>query len=254
MIGFSEAQLLQWIVPLLWPLLRVLGLFTAAPVLSMRAIPVRVRVGLALLTALCVQPSLPPMPVVPLDSPVALAMVVQQVFIGVTIGFAAKVVFTAIEFAGEVIGLQMGLNFATFFDPTTSGQSTVSARLFNTMAAWLFVVINGHLLLVEVVVASFHQFPVTDHPFDLLLSIQPQVWGAELFRYGLWIALPTVAMLLFVNLVLGVISRVAQQLQIFSIGFVVTISVGLLGLLLTLPLLQRPMLAVLERLLGLFQP
>jgi flagellar biosynthetic protein FliR len=253
-IGFSEAQLLQWVVPLLWPLLRILGLFAAAPVLSMRVIPVRVRIGLALLTALCAQPVLPPMPVPPLDSPTALAMVVQQVFIGVTIGFAAKVVFTAIEFAGEVIGLQMGLNFATFFDPTTSGQSTVSARLFNTMAAWLFVVINGHLLLVEVVVASFHQFPVTDHPFDLLRSIQPQVWGAELFRYGLWIALPTVAMLLFVNLVLGVISRVAQQLQIFSIGFVVTISVGLLGLLLTLPLLQRPMLAVLERLLGLFQP
>lgn len=253
MIGFSEAQLLQWIVPLLWPLLRILGLFAAAPVLSMRVIPVRARIGLALLTALCAQPVLPPMPVLPLDTPTALAMVVQQVFIGVTIGFAAKVVFTAIEFAGEVIGLQMGLNFATFFDPTTSGQSTVSARLFNTMAAWLFVVINGHLLLVEVVVASFHQFPVTDHPFDLLLSIQPQVWGAELFRYGLWIALPTVAMLLFVNLVLGVISRVAQQLQIFSIGFVVTISVGLLGLLLTLPLLQRPMLAVLERLLGLFQ-
>ena len=254
MIGFSEAQLLQWVVPLLWPLLRILGLFAAAPVLSMRAIPVRARIGLALLTALCAQPVLPPMPVLPLDTPTALAMVVQQVFIGVTIGFAAKVVFTAIEFAGEVIGLQMGLNFATFFDPTTSGQSTVSARLFNTMAAWLFVVINGHLLLVEVVVASFHQFPVTDHPFDLLLSIQPQVWGAELFRYGLWIALPTVAMLLFVNLVLGVISRVAQQLQIFSIGFVVTISVGLLGLLLTLPLLQRPMLALLERLLGLFQP
>lgn len=254
MIGFSKAQLLQWIVPLLWPLLRILGLFAAAPVLSMRVIPVRARIGLALLTALCAQPVLPPMPVLPLDTPTALAMVVQQVFIGVTIGFAAKVVFTAIEFAGEVIGLQMGLNFATFFDPTTSGQSTVSARLFNTMAAWLFVVINGHLLLVEVVVASFHQFPVTDHPFDLLLSIQPQVWGAELFRYGLWIALPTVAMLLFVNLVLGVISRVAQQLQIFSIGFVVTISVGLLGLLLTLPLLQRPMLAVLERLLGLFQP
>lgn len=254
MIGFSEAQLLQWVVPLLWPLLRILGLFAAAPVLSMRVIPVRARIGLALLTALCAQPVLPPMPVLPLDTPTALAMVVQQVFIGVTIGFAAKVVFTAIEFAGEVIGLQMGLNFATFFDPTTSGQSTVSARLFNTMAAWLFVVINGHLLLVEVVVASFHQFPVTDHPFDLLLSIQPQVWGAELFRYGLWIALPTVAMLLFVNLVLGVISRVAQQLQIFSIGFVVTISVGLLGLLLTLPLLQRPMLAVLERLLGLFQP
>jgi len=253
-IGFSEAQLLQWIVPLLWPLLRVLALFAAAPVFSMKSIPTRVRIGLGLLTALGVQPVLPPMPVLPLDTPAALAMVAQQVFIGVTIGFAAKVVFTAIEFAGEIIGLQMGLNFATFFDPTTTSQSTVAARLFNTMAAWLFIVVNGHLMLIEVVAASFRQFPVSDHPLDLLMRVQPQVWGAELFRYGLWIALPTVAMLLFVNLVLGMISRVAQQLQIFSIGFAVTVSVGLIGLLLTLPLLQRPMLAVLERLMSLFQP
>ena len=254
MINLSEAQILAWISPLLWPFLRALALLATVPVFSQRAVPMRVKIGLAGFIALAAQPSLPAMPVVPLDSPLAFMVVAQQVLVGVTMGFAVRLVFAAVEMGGELIGLQMGLNFATFFDPTTSGQSTVSARLFNTMAAWLFVVINGHLLLVEVVVASFHQFPVTDHPFDLLLSIQPQVWGAELFRYGLWIALPTVAMLLFVNLVLGVISRVAQQLQIFSIGFVVTISVGLLGLLLTLPLLQRPMLAVLERLLGLFQP
>jgi flagellar biosynthetic protein FliR len=254
MIGFNEAQVLEWVLPVLWPLLRVLGLFTAAPVLSMRSIPVRVRVGLALLVALCAQPGLPPMPVVPLDSPTALAMVAQQVVIGLTIGFAARVVFTAIEFAGEIIGLQMGLNFASFFDPTSGSQVTATARFFNTMAAWLFVVINGHLLLTAVVVESFQRFPVSDHPLDLLLQIQPQVWGADLFRYGLWIALPTITMLAFVNLVLGLISRVAQQLQIFSIGFTVTITVGLFGLLFTLPMLQSPMLAVLERLLVQFQP
>jgi len=90
MIGFSEAQILQWVLPLLWPLLRVLGLFTAAPVLSMRAIPARVRVGLAGLVALCAQPGMPPMPVVPLDSPAALAMVAQQVVIGLTIGFCGQ--------------------------------------------------------------------------------------------------------------------------------------------------------------------
>ncbi len=254
MIGFNEAQILQWVLPVLWPLLRVLGLFTAAPVLSMRVIPIRVRVGLAGLVVLCAQPSLPPMPIVPLDSPAALAMVAQQVFIGLTIGFAARVVFTAIEFAGEIIGLQMGLNFASFFDATSGSQVTATARFFNTMAAWLFVVINGHLLLTTVVVESFHRFPVSDHPLDLLLQIQPQVWGADLFRYGLWIALPTITMLAFVNLVLGLISRVAQQLQIFSIGFTITISVGLFGLLFTLPMLQSPMLAVLERLLVQFQP
>lgn len=254
MIGFNEAQILQWVLPVLWPLLRVLGLFTAAPVLSMRSIPVRVRVSLALLVALCAQPGLPPMPVVPLDSPTALAMVAQQVVIGLTIGFAARVVFTAIEFAGEIIGLQMGLNFASFFDPTSGSQATATARFFSTMAAWLFVVINGHLLLTAVVVESFQRFPVSDHPLDLLLQIQPQVWGADLFRYGLWIALPTITMLTFVNLVLGLISRVAQQLQIFSIGFTVTITVGLFGLLFTLPMLQSPMLAVLERLFVQFQP
>jgi flagellar biosynthesis protein FliR len=254
MIGFNETQILQWVLPLLWPWLRVLGLFTAAPVLSMRTVPVRVRVGLAGLVALCAQASLPPMPVVPLDSPTALAMVAQQVVIGLTIGFAARVVFTAIEFAGELIGLQMGLNFASFFDPTSGSQVTATARFFNTVAAWLFVVINGHLLLTAVVVESFHRFPVSDHPLDLLQQIQPQVWGTELFRYGLWIALPTITMLTFVNLVLGLISRVAQQLQIFSIGFAITISVGLFGLLLTLPMLQGPMLAVLERLMVQFQP
>jgi flagellar biosynthetic protein FliR len=254
MIGFDEAQILQWVLPLLWPLLRVLGLFTAAPVLSMRVIPIRVRVGLAALVVLCAQPSLPPMPMVALDSPAALAMVAQQVVIGLTIGFAARVVFTSIEFAGELIGLQMGLNFASFFDATSGSQVTATARFFNTMAAWLFVVINGHLLLTVVVVESFQRFPVSDHPLDLLLQIQPQVWGADLFRYGLWIALPTITMLTFVNLVLGLISRVAQQLQIFSIGFAITISVGLFGLLVTLPMLQSPMLAVLERLLAQFQP
>jgi len=254
MIGFNEAQILQWVLPLLWPMLRVLGLFTAAPVLSMRSIPVRVRVGLAGLVALCAQPGMPPMPMVALDSPAALAMVAQQVVIGLTIGFAARVVFTSIEFAGEIIGLQMGLNFASFFDATSGSQVTATARFFNTMAAWLFVVITGHLLLTTVVVESFQRFPVSDHPLDLLLQIQPQVWGADLFRYGLWIALPTITMLAFVNLVLGLISRVAQQLQIFSIGFAITISVGLFGLLFTLPMLQSPMLAVLERLLVQFQP
>jgi hypothetical protein len=160
MIGFNEAQILQWVLPLLWPMLRVLGLFTAAPVLSMRSIPVRVRVGLAGLVALCAQPGMPPMPMVALDSPAALAMVAQQVVIGLTIGFAARVVFTSIEFAGEIIGLQMGLNFASFFDATSGSQVTATARFFNTMAAWLFVVINGHLLLTTVVVESFQRGPV----------------------------------------------------------------------------------------------
>lgn len=253
MIGFNDTQLMQWLLPLLWPFLRTLALLGTAPVLSMRTIPARVKVGLALLVSLSAQASLPEMPVVALDSAAGLAMVAQQVLIGVTMGFSARVVFAALEFAGELIGLQMGLNFAGFFDPASGSQGTATARFFGTIGTLLFVVSNGHLLLMLAVVRSFEAFPVSALIFDVVRVLQPQIWGAEIFRLGLWLALPVVAMLLFLNLVLGLISRVAQQIQIFSVGFALTVSMGLIGILLTLPMLQAPFQAALERMLAMFQ-
>lgn len=253
MLTFTEAQLMAWITPLLWPFLRVLALFTSAPVLSQRSVPIRARVGLAFLITVCAQASLPEMPVVPLDSPITVLVILQQVLIGLTLGFAARIVFAAIEFAGELVGLQMGLNYAGFFDPSTGGQGTAVGRFFGTTVAWLFIVINGHLLLIMALVQSFHAFPVAPEPFAFLRALQPQVWGAEVFKLGLWIALPMIAMLLFVNLVLGVISRVSQQMNIFAIGFPITLGVGLLGVLLTLPMMQAPFTMALEQMLSYFQ-
>ena len=253
MVQFTEAQFLAWIGPLIWPFVRLLALFGSMPVLGQRNVPARVRVALAMFITVCAQASLPAMPVVPLDSSLALMVLVQQLLIGLTMGFAIRIVFAAIEFAGELAGLQMGLNFAMFFDPSTGGQVTAVSRFFGTTVSWLFIVINAHLLLIAAVVQSFHSFPVSDEPFAFLRATQPQVWGAEIFALGLWIALPLVAMLLFVNLVLGVISRVAQQMNIFAIGFPITLGVGLVGVLLTLPLLQAPMTMALEHMLGHFQ-
>ena len=120
MISFSEAQLLAWISPILWPFIRTLALFAGMPVFSQRQVPARVRIGLALFISVAAQPSLPAMPVIPLDSlPQLLAVTGQQLLIGLSMGFAVRVVFAALEFAGELIGLQMGLNFAGFFDPST---------------------------------------------------------------------------------------------------------------------------------------
>jgi flagellar biosynthesis protein FliR len=215
-------------------------------------VPVRTRVALALFITVCAQASLPPMPVVALDSSAALMVLVQQLLIGLTLGFAVRIVFAAIEFAGELAGLQMGLNFAMFFAPETGGQATAVSRFFGVTVSWLFIVINAHLLLIAAVVRSFQSFPVSTEPFAFLRATQPQVWGTEIFALGLWIALPLVAMLLFVNLVLGVISRVAQQMNIFAIGFPITLGTGLIGVLLTLPLLQAPMTIALEKMLGHF--
>jgi len=252
-ITFSEAQILAWITPLVWPFLRALALFTALPVLGTRTVPMRVRIALAAFIAFAAQPGLPPPPAVALDSPLALALVAQQMVIGLALGFAVRIVFAAVEFAGEIIGLQMGLNFAGFFDPITAGTATTSSRFFGTTIAWLFIVINGHLLIVMALLQSFTAFPVAPEPFAFLRTTLPHQWGAELFATGLWIALPLVTMLLFVNLVLGAISRVAPQINIFAIGFPVTLGVGLLGMLLTLPALQGPFTMALERMLENFR-
>lgn len=253
MISFTEAQILGWLNPLLWPFLRALALFSAMPILGTRNVPMPVRIGLAGLIAFAAQPTLPVAPVVALDSALAITLIVQQAVIGLSLGFAVRLVFASIEFAGEVIGLQMGLNFAGFFDPISAATATATSRFFGTTVAWLFIVINGHLLVIAALVQSFSAFPVGPEPFAFLHQVQPQRWGAELFSTGLWIALPLITMLLFVNLVLGAISRVAPQINIFAVGFPVTLGVGLLGLLLTLPALQMPFTMALERLLGYFR-
>jgi flagellar biosynthetic protein FliR len=258
-VTFTEAQLLQWITPLIWPFLRALALFTALPVLGTRSVPTRVRIGLAAFIALAAQPSLPDAgaagatATVALDSPLAFLLVVQQLVIGLSLGFAVRLVFAAVEFAGELIGLQMGLNFAGFFDPMTASAATAASRFFGTTVAWLFIVANGHLLVIAALVHSFTAFPIGPEPFAFLHQVQPHRWGAEIFSTGLWIALPLITMLLFVNLVLGAISRVAPQINIFAIGFPVTLGVGLLGLLLTLPALSQPFTMTLERLLEQFR-
>lgn len=250
MIGITEAQLLAWLNPLLWPFLRCLALFSGMPLFSQRNVPMPVRIGLALFFSLAAQATLPAMPVLPLDAPGLLLMLIaQQVVIGLAMGFAVRVVFAALEFAGEIVGLQMGLNFAGFFDPGTGTQGTATARFFGTLVAFLFVATGGHLMLIQALAQSFHAFPVGPEPFAFLRTAQPQTWGAEIFRAGLWVSLPVVALLLFVNLSLGVVSRVAPQLNVFAVGFPLTLSLGLVGLLATLPLMQTPLEVVMTRLL-----
>jgi flagellar biosynthetic protein FliR len=252
MITLTEAQLLGWITPLLWPFLRALALLSALPLLGTRAVPARVRIGLAALIALALHGTLPPMPAVALDAPAAFVLVVQQLLIGISLGFAVRLVFAAVELAGELIGLQMGLNFAGFFDPLTASQATASSRFYGAMVGWLFVVINGHLLVIAALAGSFRAFPVGPEPFAFLQQALPHQWGATIFATAVGIALPLVAMLLFVNLVLGVITRVAAQLNVFAVGFPITVGVGLIGMLLTLPLLQQPFTVALERMLARF--
>ncbi|WP_313147328.1 flagellar biosynthetic protein FliR [Diaphorobacter nitroreducens] len=252
MITFTEAQIMAWLSPVLWPFLRVLALFTSAPVFSMRVIPVRTRIGLAFLVAVCAQAVLPEQPVISLNSREAAGAVVQQVGIGLAMGFAVRLVFAAVELAGEIIGLQMGLNFASFFDPASNAQVSAVARFFGNISMLLFVVINGHLMVLMAVVKSFDSFPVGGNFLQAIGQMRLHELGASLFSSALWIALPMIALLLFVNLTLGIISRVAPQMNIYAVGFPVTLTVGMLGITATLPMLEQPMLALLQQSIDLF--
>ncbi len=252
MITFSEAQLVAWISPILWPFLRVLALFTSMPILSMRAVPARLRVGLAFLIALAAQPMLADQPVIGINSPAALGAVVQQVGIGLAMGFAVRLVFAAVELAGEVVGLQMGLNFAAFFDPASNAQISAVSRFLGNMSMFLFLVINGHLMVLMAVIRSFDVFPADGNFLDSLGRIQLHQLGADLFASALWIALPMIGLLLFVNLTLGIVSRVAPQMNVFAVGFPVTLVMGLIGITATLPLMDQPLMALMERAIALF--
>lgn len=251
MVTFSEAQLMGWIAPVFWPFLRILAVFSVAPVLSNRATPVRTRIALAFLIAVAVQPALPPSAAVSLTSPQAAGAVVQQLLIGVAIGMAVRLVFAAVELAGELTGLQMGLNFASFFDPVSGGQASAMARFFGHMAALLFVVLNGHFLLASTVVRSFERFPADGNALESLTRLPLHQLGADVFAYGLWIALPMIGVLMFVNMVLGFISRVAPQMNVFAIGFPLTLLGGMAGVAATLPLLDKPFMALTERAMAL---
>lgn len=251
MIGFSEAQIMAWLSPVIWPFLRVLAMFASAPMYSQRAIPMRAKVGAALVIAICAQPSVQ-QPVIAVNAPEALGCVLQQVGVGLAIGFAARLIIAALEVAGESIGLQMGLNFAAFFDPASGAQLSAVSRLLVQVFTFFFIVVNGHLLVLMAVIKSFDAFPVDGYFLHSITAMQLHEVGADIFSSALWIALPIMMLLLFVNITMGVISRIAPQLNIFAVGFPVTLTVGMLAITMTLPVMEQPFLYMVDRVLTIF--
>ncbi len=246
MISLTDAQLNAWLISFIWPLTRILGMIMTAPLFGHRAVPARVKVGLGIFIALIIAPTLPPMPDVALGSWQGLFILVQQTLIGVAIGFTIRIVFAAVEAAGEIAGLQMGLGFASFFDPQSAGQTLVIARFFNMLAVLVFLAINAHLLLIGIVVESFQSLPISAQPLAAAGFYNVAAFGSSIFAVGLQLAFPIIAILLITNLSLGILTRSAPQLNIFAIGFPITLGVGLIVLNLSLPYFGPHIVAMIE--------
>jgi len=245
-ISFTEAQLAAWYGALFWPLVRVLALFATAPLLSHRAVPVRVKVGLGICIATVLAPGVPAPSISDALTAPGMALLLQNILIGATIGFTVRVVFASLEIAGELIGLQMGLSFAGFFNPTSAQSENAVASFMSLLALLMFVSIDGHLMLIHALAESFRVFPLTGDAVMPLTLAQLARLGSDMFAIGLSIALPFLAVLLLTNVVLGVLARVAPQLNVFAVGFPLTILVGLGTLMVLLPYIENPLRIAIE--------
>jgi flagellar biosynthetic protein FliR len=238
MISFTSAQLNAWLALYLWPFVRILAIVATHPVFGNRSIPARVKVGLAGILAILVAPGLDAPPAVEPGSAAGLLILAQQILIGTAIGFSVRIVFTAVEMVGELAGLGMGLGFATFYDPQNAGQTPIVAQFTSLLAILMFMAINGHQMVILALAESFHELPVGMGPLVSKAWYAVALWGGEIFRVGVWLSLPVVTALLVTNLSIGIMTRAAPQLNIFAVGFPITLMVGFFVLMLSLPLIM----------------
>ena len=230
MISFTSAELNAWIAAFVFPLARILALLAAAPPFNNAGLTTRVRLvlGLALVTAIA--PALPAMPAIEPASGLGLLILAQQMIIGFAMGFVLRLVFSAIDLAGMMISTQMGLGFATAYDPQTAAQTPVVSELLGMLALLVFLSIDGHLMVLATLVKSFTLLPVG------MWTISEASWlnianaGGVIFSSGVMLALPALVALLITNIALGVLGRVAPQLNLIVIGFPVTILLGFVAL------------------------
>jgi flagellar biosynthetic protein FliR len=235
MISVTSAQLDAWIGAFLFPLARIFGLLASAPIFNSVAQPQRIRLVTGLVITLAIVPVLPPMPAVAPGSWLGLGILAQQIVIGVLMGFTLRLAFAAVDIAGDLIGMQMGLSFAIFYDPQNAGQTPVISEFLGLLTMLIFLALNGHLLTLQVLVESFRLLPVAPTPFAAGGLTAMLAWSSVLFSAGLLLALPMIAALLIANLAMGVLARVAPQLNIFAVGFPVTLMVGFLVLMFSVP-------------------
>lgn len=234
-MNFTEAQILGQIASFVWPLMRISAMFVAVPLFSLRVVPARVRLILSVAMTFVVMPLLPSFPTVAMFSHEGIMVAIAQVMIGLSIGFIVQLVFSAVAFAGQGSALSMGLGFASMVDPQNGQQVPVVAQLYVITGTLIFLGLDGHLLLIKMLLDSFTSLPIGIDGITKTDIWTIIAWSSRMFAGGLLLAMPVIASLFLVNIGFGVATRAAPQLNIFSVGFPVTLMLGMLLIWLTLP-------------------
>ncbi len=227
---FTTADITSWIGTFFWPFIRIAAMLAIAPIFGARMVPVRARLVVALLMTWIIIPLLPPIPAADPISASGVLVTIQQILIGMAIGFSLQLVFATLVIAGQTIAMGMGLGFAQMVDPQNGINVPVIGQYFVVIATLLFLALNGHLALIRILADSFQSLPVGTDSLTREEFRAVAEWGTRMFSDAMMVALPAVASILLVNLSFGVVSRSAPQLNVFGVGFPVTLTLGFIVL------------------------
>ena len=224
-LALTNGQIGTWVASFMLPMFRIVALLMTMPIIGTTLVPRRVRLYLALAITVVVAPVLPPMPEVNALDLTALLLIGEQIIIGAGLGLFLQLFFHSFVIAGQIISTQMGMGFASMVDPTNGVSSAVIGQFFTMLVTLVFLGMNGHLVVIETLIESFTTMPVGS---GLLVS---NFWALAnglgwVMAAGLKLVLPTITALLVVNIAFGVMTRAAPQLNIFSIGFPLTLVMG----------------------------
>jgi flagellar biosynthetic protein FliR len=250
MLNLTTGQLETWLSMYLWPFIRIGACFMAAPVFGAQFVPPRVRLLLAGAVTLIVAPLVPP-PEITTFSAQGVIVAIHQILIGVATGFALQLIFDSLAMGGQLLSNSMGLGFAFNVDPLRGASTPVLGQLYMLLVTLTFLALNGHLILIEILAQGFTTMPVGTASLDSIALWHLVAWGGQLFSGALTVALPGMTALLVANLAFGVMSRAAPTLNLFAVGFPVTLIAGLVVVYAGLPSVQATFVELLEAAFGL---
>ena len=218
-----------------WPFVRISAFIAAMPVFTSTFINVRIRLILAIAITIVAVPMLPPVPEIDALSIEGVLLIMQQILIGVAMGGIFHMVFAVFTIGGQIIAMQMGLGFATMIDPVNGAQAPVLSMFYILLVTLFFFLLDGHLAVIGLLVDSFVSMPIGGEGISEASMWNIVAWAGTMFSSAIMVSLPAVTALLLINMSLGVIGRAAPQLNIFAVGFSITITAGFYVILISLP-------------------
>lgn len=225
-IEIAIAPLIETLSIYVWPFVRIGAFLMVMPLVGGSFVPVKVRLLLTVVLTIAIAPVVPHTATQDVLSAAGLVTMIQEIAIGVSMGFLVQLVFDAIALGGQVIGMSMGLGFAVFLDKVRGVSVPVLGQLFLMLSMLVFLALDGHLAMIKLLVESFRAWPMSQGGLTMPVLSELLAWTSQLFVFAMKIALPALTALLVVNLSFGVMSRAAPTLNLFAVGFPVSMLLG----------------------------